>query len=126
MNAVHPAPQERDADGGVWLTRNQVATLTGKHVDTVRRWQRDNNLSAKTDPATGEVMLSAAELVQHGRIDPLQAVQPEQTIARSRVERELAEARRELVQLEAVNQRLVDEVEFLRTMVLGHGAKRAA
>ena len=124
-NIENPDSTEAAHDAGVWLPRQTVAELTGKSVDTVRRWQRNLKLSTKLHPTTGEVMLSAAELCAHGLIDPAQAALPEQSIARSRTERDLVDARRRLEQLEVLNERLVDEVGFLRTM-LGTSTRSAA
>jgi hypothetical protein len=125
MTINTPEPSDAAQDAGVWLTRRQVAELKGVHVDTVRRWQNEFKLSTKEHPKTKEVMLSAAELCTQGLIDPTQAILPEQTIARSRTERELADARRQLAQLEAINERLADEVGFLRSL-LGTDTKSAA
>lgn len=125
MNTQNPLSSGEAHDAGVWLTRRQVAELTGKNIDTLRRWQCNLKLATRQHLTTGEVMLSAAELCKHGLIDPAQATLPEQSIARSRAERDLADARRQLAQLEAITERLADEVAFLRSVV-GPKTGRAA
>jgi hypothetical protein len=100
-------------------TLRQAADLTGKSIDTLRRWIKDDKLpGAGKDPAdpTGAWYIPASALRAAGLITAEQLAdgEPEAVIARRRAERERDADHDELLTLRAEKAALHRELELLR------------
>lgn len=107
---------------GKWITRRDAADLADRSIDTIRRAEKKHEFTERYDATTKEKLLSVVELVRYGVIDPCQATVPESSMTRSRVERDNSDLRSKLAQLNAVNERLQDEIAFLRDALMGRAA----
>jgi hypothetical protein len=86
----------RGFDRDEWLTREDLAQLMGRNIDTVRRVQRENALRTQTGN-NGATLLRVGDLIDLGRI-PASVLDPEVSA------RDVADAialRRELEQVRA-------------------------
>ena len=101
------------------FTLREAADLTGKSVDTLRRWCKEGELpGAGKDPAdpTGAWYIPASALLAAGKIsaDQLADGESEAVIARRRAERERDADHDELLTLRAEKAALHREIELLR------------
>ena len=100
-------------------TLRQAADLTGKSVDTLRKWKRAGKLAgvAPLDgDTTGTLYVSASALLVAGLLTAEQLAdgEPEAVIARRRAERERDADHDELLTLRAEKAALHREIELLR------------
>jgi hypothetical protein len=106
-----------------YLTRREAAAVCGRHIDTIRRAERDGLASRKRPDGTIEI--AVADLVEFGLLDPLvDTTDIAGAVAQSRVERERDEALQalavELTRNELLEARVADlrdETAFLRGLV---------
>lgn len=91
-----PAPE------GAWVTQEDAAALCHCSYDTIRRYRRLKKLPRSRKSAQGAVEVPVVDLVACGLLDPhLAGGDPDALATRSRTERDLAAARRELAVLDA-------------------------
>lgn len=105
------------------LTRKEAAALCGRSVTTIRRYQREGKLPKET--ADGRVVVTAADLVACGLLDPsaraealTTPVVPDQaSVAIDRTEVAVLTAKLEAAEVRITE--LHSEVGFLRSLVSG-------
>lgn len=112
------------------VTRKDAAELTGKSVDTLRRYAREGKLPNSQKSEGGEVLIAVHDLVALGLVDVVDATRPDEIVGRRKLERDLVSAKHDLdlahariASLEAHVDAQREEIDFLRGLV---EARRAA
>jgi hypothetical protein len=108
-----------------YLSKAEAAALTGKSEATIQRYRRDGKLPSSRYRPDGTLEVAVADLVSAGLLDPLAAAGGVEEIAgRTRSERDLLAARRDLAvaeaRLDALAGRLDeahDQIAFLRALL---------
>jgi DNA-binding XRE family transcriptional regulator len=94
-----------------YLTRKDAAQVCGVHRDTIRRAEKDGRLPNTRMAPDGSVQIAIADLVAAKFMDPITATgDVTELVGRSRTERDLVDARRELAVAQARNEELRERV----------------
>ena len=107
------------------VTQLEAVDLTGRSYDTLRRLRRQGKLPNSRERSDGVVEVALSDLVGIGLLNPLAAKgDVTEVISRSRIERDLLEARQELALQRGENEslrksmtRVESEVAYLRGLL---------
>ncbi|QWC84460.1 hypothetical protein KLP28_12920 [Nocardioidaceae bacterium] len=110
------APTPSSPASGEWITREDLATLARRSVDTIRRDVERHSLDTRTDEK-GRVLVNANDFLALGRLAPedlRRGATPAESVAMTRARDEVGSLTAELARLEGRLEHLGRSEETLR------------
>ena len=100
-----------------YLTKAQVADVTGKSAATIQRYNRDGRFPRARYAPDGTLEIPVTDLVAAELLDPLHAFDVDSLAEASRTERELHDTKTRLAVAEARLDAATAELAFLRSLL---------